>query len=450
MTNDIEHLGVFIDGCSLEGESRADRVATANPNVIQLSRDRWLVAYYTWGFCGIDDGRSIIYQLREGSFDGRVITEGILAKRIVGWDLDLGREMPDIAVVRRYGHVVAFGVPKGARIGGKVAKNENVFAVRWFATPRLMNTKEGYILWSLRHQEWADYHRCVEWMQCRLNDAEDDIEILQPTTTMRQKGYEGSEAYCSVEERGINLSFVQDVPFNDECTEWVGLHHFNQRRIAAAKFAFNASTGLYEWVDTGPPVGAGVRPRLYEACIARHGDGWVVCARTGSGRQMDGTHPYAFIRTDDPFVELPEPVYSDVASTAPVTMYRCADGVLRVFSCDSDRSPYKRGRNPLYRWDLDPDREFAMTNCREVLDLVRSDIAMEEANTPVAHMCKVIPHAGGTEQFYAFQVRSSHLLKNDPGFGLRPLTPELEQASAIYYGKMRYAENAPAEWEFGD
>jgi len=251
MTDDIEHLGLFIDGCSLEGESRADRVATANPNVIQLSRDRWLVVYYTWGFCGIDDGRSIIYELREGRFDGPVITEGILAKRIVGWDLDLGREMPDIAVVRRYGHVVAFGVPKGARIRGKVAENENVFAVRWLATPRLMNTKGGYILWTLRHQEWADYHRSVEWMQFRLNDAEDDI-------------------------------------------------------------------------------------------------------------------------------------------------------------------------------------------------------AMEEENCPIAHMCKVVPHAGGNEQYYALQVRSSHLLKNGPGFGLRPLTPELEQASAIYYGKMRYAESAPAEWEFGD
>ncbi|MEI8310734.1 MAG: hypothetical protein WCH98_08260, partial [Verrucomicrobiota bacterium] len=62
MIERIEPKGMFIDGCTLEGETRADDVFPAHPNAIPLAHDRWLVLYSTRGFEGIDDERSIIYQ----------------------------------------------------------------------------------------------------------------------------------------------------------------------------------------------------------------------------------------------------------------------------------------------------------------------------------------------------------------------------------------------------
>src|SRR2546427_6676504 len=44
-------------------------------NCIQVRRDRWLVVYSTHGYRGVDDERSIIYQLRADAPDGKVRSE---------------------------------------------------------------------------------------------------------------------------------------------------------------------------------------------------------------------------------------------------------------------------------------------------------------------------------------------------------------------------------------
>jgi hypothetical protein len=76
----IEPHGLLVGECSLEGERRGDDVVPAQPGGIQVSRDRWLLLYATRGFRGVDDDRSIVWQLRQGSFMGRVVKEGFLAR----------------------------------------------------------------------------------------------------------------------------------------------------------------------------------------------------------------------------------------------------------------------------------------------------------------------------------------------------------------------------------
>src|SRR5439155_8721327 len=107
-------------------------VVPAHPNGIQLSRDRWLLVYATRGFRGVDDDRSIVYQVRHGSPDGRLVKEGFLAWSIDDWD-PLGEGK---SYVKQHGHPVAFGVPKGALIRGKAAAHANLFVAAWRVVAR--------------------------------------------------------------------------------------------------------------------------------------------------------------------------------------------------------------------------------------------------------------------------------------------------------------------------
>src|SRR2546423_583313 len=61
----VERQGVLIRECTLPGETLKDDVVPRHANAIQVSRQRWLVVYSTHGFRGVDDERSIVYQLRQ-------------------------------------------------------------------------------------------------------------------------------------------------------------------------------------------------------------------------------------------------------------------------------------------------------------------------------------------------------------------------------------------------
>src|SRR5438128_1451344 len=78
----IKHQGEFIRECSLPGETRKDDVVPRHANAIQLSRQRWLVVYSTHGYRGVDDERSIIYQVRRDAPDGPVLKEGFLVRTL--------------------------------------------------------------------------------------------------------------------------------------------------------------------------------------------------------------------------------------------------------------------------------------------------------------------------------------------------------------------------------
>ncbi len=356
MIESLEHRGVLIHESTVRGETRAEDVVPAHPNGIQVSRDRWLLVYATRSFRGVDDDLSILYQLRDRSPNGRVIKEGVLGKWVDDWDaLGDGK-----GYVKQHGHPVAFGVPCGALIGGKLAPSANLFVVKWRRCARYVDSQTGLMVHASAHPELRERTQGVEWVQFRLDEAEEDIEIVQPPEALRQKGCEEGETFCSDgSAKAMNQSFTQAVPFNEACTEWADCNHFDGRRIAALKYAYNRERGVYEWVETGPFMDDPERG-LSEASLVRAGEGWVIASRTDPS--VGGV---AWSRVSDPFSEAPSPVTpGDPQSNAPITAYMCPDGVLRLFGGDVAASPYDNGRDPLYCWDVDYDHGFACSNRR--------------------------------------------------------------------------------------
>ena len=111
----IEPAGKLIHEINVPGETRADDVFPGNGGGIQVSRSRFLFLLSTRGWRGVDDNRSIVYQLRAEGFDGPVIREGCLARTRDDWGpLENGQ-----AIVKAHLHPCAFGVPGGAIVGGR-------------------------------------------------------------------------------------------------------------------------------------------------------------------------------------------------------------------------------------------------------------------------------------------------------------------------------------------
>ncbi len=405
----IEHDGVLIGECSLEGETRADDVVPGQASAIPLSRDRWLVLTSTRGFRFVDDDRSIVYQLRRGGSAGPVIREGRLAR---------------FRDERQHGHPVAFGVPKGARIGGKPAPNANVFAAKW---------------------RWGEKGaRGVEWVQFRLNDRDDDLEILQPPVPLRQKGYEEGPEFCSAGNVAwMNQTFTPPVAWSRDCTEWADCNYFDGGRIAALKYAFRS--GRYEWIETGPAFSEAGR-NTFEPSLARFRDSWVVCARSSGGVARGGA---GWTRTDDPFRALPPLVYpASPATDAPVTAFRCADGRLRLFGGDHASSPYRRTRDPLYAWEIDPDRGFACSDRRLIFDSLAAGLPLRLESWPKIDMPKLLPAEGNVQRLvHRVSVRSFNApYPNRPAIPL--IAPAEKAACATYSARIVYDEVEPLPWGF--
>jgi len=286
MIEAIEPRGILIREATVPGETRAEDVFPAHPNGIPVSRDRWLLVYATRTFRGVDDDLSILYQLRAGAPDGRLLHEGMLARSVNDWDAlgDGGR------YVKQHGHPVAFGVPRGTRIGGRPAPSANLFVVKWRRCARAIDPATGLMIHGSKHPELHLRTQAVEWMQLRLNEAGDDVEVVQPPALLVQQGYEAGPGFCARVPspppvrglgpvRWMNQSFTQAVPFNDDATEWADCNHFDGGRIAALKYRYDAGQGRYAWVETGP-VFQDAGNSLSEASLARYGDDWIVCARS--------------------------------------------------------------------------------------------------------------------------------------------------------------------------
>src|SRR6202011_5433236 len=143
--------------------------------------------------------------LRAGAPDGRVIKEGVFTRAQTDWDaLGNGKKY-----VKQHGHPVAFGVPRGALIAGKPAPSANVFVVKWRLVGRGLDRTKNYLLHGSADPELENLTQSVQWVQFRLNRAEDDIEILRPASVLRQKGYESGKQLCAAPIQHMNESFVQ-------------------------------------------------------------------------------------------------------------------------------------------------------------------------------------------------------------------------------------------------
>jgi len=447
----IEPRGVLIPDCGLPGETRADDVVPAHPNGIPVSRNRWLLVYATRGFRGVDDDLSIVYQLRAGTLEGRLIKEGAFARTQSDWD-PLGNG--DTRHVKQHGHPVAFGVPRGARIGGQPAPSANVFVVKWRKVARDYDPVRRYLSPSANDLDIETRTQAVEWAQFRLNSAEDDIEIVQPPERLRQKGYESGPQICAAPIKYINETFVQAVPFNRERTEWADCCHFDGGRVACLKYTFNAALGRYEWTHLGPFMGgdrnaptivaSGGKAGVMEASLVPWRDGWIIAARGGP---RGGA---TWFRTEDPF-GAPAPRGISPAAphiTCPLTAYAWPDGGLRLFSGDAKVSPYRNSRNPLYCWDIDPDRGFAASSRRIIFDTVAAGLPFSPAASPKVDMCKLLPSEGSTQAIvYRVSIRAyNHPYPGSPD--IPRATAREKAACAIYYSRITYAGPTPPAWEF--
>jgi hypothetical protein len=429
----VEPAGVLVRECSLPGETRADDVVPAHPNGIPVSRDRWLLVYATRGFRGVDDDLSIVYQLRRGGPDGTVIREGFLARTTNAWDaLGDGR-----TYVRQHGHPVVFGVPKGARAAGRALPHANLFVAKWRVCARVLDPATGELVHARATEEIRARTQGVEWAQFRLNAAEDDLEIVKPAGPMCQKGFESGPRFCSADGVGpMNQSFTPPVPLARDGSAWADCNAFDGGRVAPLRYAYSSDRGLYEWVQTGPLLsGPGVG--IFEAGLAPWGAGFVMSARLQAGSGV------AWARMEDPFGRAPEVTAARAPDTnSPLTLFRCADGVLRLLTGEKGR------RDPLYVWDVDPAEGFAVSNRRVVFDSVKAGLPIRPAAQPKVDMGKVLPAQGRTQLVvHRVSVRSF----NRP-YPNRPSIPVInkkeKEACGIYATRITFRDALPPPWEF--
>jgi hypothetical protein len=447
----IEHRGKYLHECTLPGEGRDKGVYPAHPNGIQLSKDRFLVLYSTRSSRGDDDERSGIYQLRADGFDGLLLKEGWICRTQDDWDpLTDGKKY-----VRQHGHPTAFGVPKGALVNGRQQAHENLFAVIWRVEARWVDPDTGFMAYVQEKPELART-RVTEWMQFRLNDAGDDIEILMPPNRLRQSGYTHSPAFCQYENaESMVANFTQPVPYNSDASEWVhantlylpgpgtktdheSLMVHTKGAVVPLRFRYEASTHRYQWVETGPPMG-GLGQGLFEGSIVPYRGDWIMMARRV---QEDAV---AFSRVGDLFGNsIPMVLATDQPNRAPTVAYECPDGKLRRTGGINTLSPYQQDRNPIYIMDIDPDKSFKYTNPRVIFDACRAGVPIPIQ--PIVDFAKVLPHCGGKTQTILHRLRSPML--NDPRRPERKLTPQEIEVSGIYSAKIHYREEWPGYWKF--
>lgn len=453
--------GKLVHECSVPGETRADGVYPAHPNGIRLSKDRVLLLYATRGWRGVDEDRSIIYQVRLGRFTGPILKEGMLVQARDDWD----PFKDGSSYYQAHGTPSGFGVPKGALINGRPAPHANLFVIKWYVNARYFLTPDRLALTTSDpksvHLSENTIH--MEWVQVRLNEAEDDIEIVEPISTMRTP--DQGEGGLPQTER-FTQSKVQAVPFNPEATEWIDTANIDWSEkpkedavgLVPAKFRYNRSRHRYEFSEIGS--------RLYPAGVHLSGgsplkieQGWAFYSRPHRSLNL----PLVWTKRKNPFSDenqqlLMEPRTGQPIVRAPVTAYRCADGRLRVFTGDGDASPYQNRRNPLYCWECEGAPDFALSRRQVVIDVLKEfpDVRLE--SEPIVDMAKVLPHCGGSSQYVAFRLRTEsinydRIRKLVPKDNPRYLSPAITEAermvSGIYVARIDYGRDWPDEWNFG-
>lgn len=445
MITDITPCGILAGDCSLPGETRNDDRFVGLLNGIQVGRDRFVLVFTTRGFRGTDDNCSVVYQLRDGDYDGRIIKEGMLAQAVDDWDvLETGR-----LCCRTHLCPAPFGVPKGAVIDGKPAPSANVFAVTWERKARFIDPDTGFMLNTRETDPWLHASSvAIEWLQFRLNDDDDDIEIIQPKAVMRQKGFQCAYAFCNADVHQMMQPAGAPLPYNDDGTQWVGsgffdTHFAGRGRIAALLFTFNPESGLYEWTRTSPILCNGV----IEPSLARLNDTWIISARQIASMKAAWGGPVAWMQTNDLFGDPPNVTTpSEPLTTSPVLITTGADGGLRLFTNDANISPYDHPRDPLYCWDIDPDRDFIAEHRRVVFDSRKAGVPIKRESGIAVDNGKLLPHAGGDTQILAHRVRP--VATNDPRKLGVPVTGQCKRAAGIYYAKVRYDEACDGLWRF--
>jgi len=450
MLTDIRYEGPLVLDTSIAGQQKRDNIIPAHGNgAIRLSRDRWGVFFATLDIGSWDAVHSVIYQIRDGAPDGPVLREGMLMPAESGWQPEPGGE----TLRKVFGMPMAFGVPKDALRNGKPYPNANVFAVQ--AYRRAMLEQEGVLVprgdsgdgtMEADKQRTLKYQR-IEWIQFRLNDTEDDIEILQPRQTLMQVGYDSEDHFCASGPGGyMNHAMTPPVPADDTCQTWCecatlaldevsGRHGHGQ--IAPIEYRWNPDTGLYEWTRVGDLHLIPGRA-IGETSISRWDDGWVVAARSNA---IDGST--VWYRTEDLFAGLGEPTLRP-GTWGPRHSYRCADGQLRLFCNDQNLSPHGHKRNPLYAIDVDP-QTFDYGEPRVVFDAAKAGLPLVNPFVDMSKLCS----PQGNEQKLVFRTIAISQTTGPGSSAPRPTEPEMA-AAGLHYATLTFDRPANNDWLFKD
>jgi hypothetical protein len=438
--------GPLVLDTATPGERKRDGIIPLHPAVLRASRRRWALFFATLE-PGVWDGtRSVLWQLRDGAPDGPVLREGVVRSCIADWE-PLG---DGARFSRRCGTPVAFGVPKGACRQGRPLPSANRFVLRWYVLgfpleegravspfggpcARLHPEAKGIAARTLR----------VEWMQFRLNDAEDDLEATLPPQPMRERGCDDGDAFSSLGAgRSHVLGITAPVASNPEATEWLGFDTFAPWRemhseVAAVGFRYDPAAGLYEWSRTGPAIRLGDGARIGEACALRLPSGWAAATRDFG---VDGRTRWLLF--DDPFSKPGRTALAppdEGPREGPRTAYVCADGVLRLFG--NDNAWRTRGRDVLYAWEVDPS-SFALSRRRIVFSPREAGLPFSRPFADMAKLCP--PEADG--QRVAFRcLTHPQVSRHDPS--LVP-TEEENRVAGIYQAPVELAGAPSPEWEF--
>lgn len=430
------YKGSLISDTTIPGEQKRDNAQPSNATCWQLSKHRYIWIYVITTFQGADSVRAVAYQIRKDTPDGKLLREAILSPAIDQWDAFNNGEF----YFKQQGHGKVFGVPKGAvDQQGRLLPGNNVFCAMWYQVPRPIDRKTGRLLMAkvdgkgVNLQAQHEAHTRLGSVQFRLNDTEDDIELLTPLTVLSQKGFESGESFCSLgtEVTGVNHWYTPLIPFNESCTQWVDVRHFYPRGIAPIMMELNPETHLYEWVKTAK-LTILEKGSLIECFINKVGADWVIGAR-GFTSQL-GTETVWF-KTRDLFAGLGPPVLmpSPGAPHANRSAYICGDGVLRIFGGNIATSPFKWSRDPQYCWDVDPNT-FELSNCKTLLS--SDDIGINSRSTKFRSFLSPV--------FQNKQIVTITVSREISG---RPTDDELEKFG-VHYWYVTYDRDVKDPWSF--
>jgi len=420
----IEYNGHLIQDCSIQGERKLDGVIPAHcAPALKLSDDRWIIFYATLDSRGHDASRSIIYQIRTDNPAGKIMKEACIVPNDEQWNaLGYGT-----CFWKCNGMPIAFGMPKSKN---KLA-NENVFVLKWYRYAHLLKDN---ILHNSGSGKWTGAPDVlqktlrIESLQFRLNDQEDDIEIISPAKLMTQKDYPYTNEFCELGKGfSMNHSMAPPVPINADCTEWVEYDTFTPSNtgigghgsVAPVKYSFNTASGLYEWTKTGPLLSI-PNELIGESSICFNGSDFILSLRSFSSINT------ILLKTSDPFGSKFTYKTNQTGNT-PRIMWKCYDGKLRLFTNSKQLSPYNEKRNPLYSFDIDTSN-LSLSKPSIIFDSRKAGLPFK---TPFVDMPKLFPECNGT-QILAFRaITRSQTVGNCPD-SPKPTSEEIA-TSGIHY-----------------
>jgi len=445
-----QYLGPLITNTSQVGERKSDGVIPAHPGggALQVSQNRWVLFFATLNHQGSDCNRSILYQLRQDSPHGPLLKEGVIDRGIDHWD-PLSR---NDNLVKSCGMPIAFGVPKGATHDSQPMSHANVFVVKWYRWGHLR--KDGRVFNPCHHaHQWPDGPAIkndtlrVEWMQFRLNDAEDDIQPLTSPGLLRQRGYEQGVAFCELGP-GVQMNHAMKAPVAEDATHrsWVSVDTFApyypaqyiHGMVAPVRFAFNDHLGLYEWSHTGQPLKLPDR-MAGEASVNRIDDRYIVSLRCFEydNRGSDT----CWFNTDNLFGNWGEPTFTP-SPPVPRIAFACGDGVIRLFSNASAKHMASDCRSVLSCWDVDPNT-LQLSKQRTILDANTLAWPFKDPFVEMAKLCRPI------ENRQLLLVRVIDRAHTEANLELSPkANPAAFALAGIHAIELRFAQPAVCPWGF--